>query len=458
VAPTVLILAAGQGKRMHSRTPKVLHELCGLPMLLWPVRAALAAGAARVVVVDSPARALEPVLPEGVELAVQQTADGTGGAVAAAIAHLDEGSAAGDEGPAAGDDGPVLVLSGDVPLLSAGAIAELAAAHERSGAAATMVTSVVDDPSGYGRVVRDEAGSVLRVVETKTSGDATAADLQIREVNAGIYAFDAAALRSALPRLSADNAQGELYLPQVLDVLRGEGRTVAAHVLDDPALMLGVNDRIALAQARKLAQGAIHRRHMLAGVNIVDPHATVIDVDVQIGQDTTIEPFTTIKGRTRIGSGCTIKHSYLVDCLLEDGVSVGPFAYLRPDATLRAGAKAGTFVEVKNSDIGAAAKVPHLSYIGDADVGENTNLGAGTITANYDGQSKHRTTIGKRVRGGVDTSFVAPVTVGDDAYTAAGSVVTEDVPEGALAVARAKQRNVEKYAERRGAPLHSEDT
>jgi bifunctional UDP-N-acetylglucosamine pyrophosphorylase / glucosamine-1-phosphate N-acetyltransferase len=451
VAPTVLILAAGQGTRMHSRTPKVLHELCGLPMLLWPVRAALAAGAARVVVVDSPERALEPVLPEGVELAVQQTADGTGGAVAAAIAHLDEGSAAGDEGP-------VLVLSGDVPLLSAGAIGELAAAHERSGAAATMVTSVVDDPSGYGRVVRDEAGSVLRVVETKTSGDATAADLQIREVNAGIYAFDAAALRSALPRLSVDNAQGELYLPQVLDVLRGEGRTVAAHVLDDPALMLGVNDRIALAQARKLAQGAIHRRHMLAGVNIVDPHATVIDVDVQIGQDTTIEPFTTIKGRTRIGSGCTIKHSYLVDCLLEDGVSVGPFAYLRPDATLRAGAKAGTFVEVKNSDIGAAAKVPHLSYIGDADVGENTNLGAGTITANYDGQSKHRTTIGKRVRGGVDTSFVAPVTVGDDAYTAAGSVVTEDVPEGALAVARAKQRNVEKYAERRGAPLHSEDT
>jgi bifunctional UDP-N-acetylglucosamine pyrophosphorylase/glucosamine-1-phosphate N-acetyltransferase len=458
VAPTVLILAAGQGTRMHSRTPKVLHELCGLPMLLWPVRAALAAGAARVVVVDSPARALQPVLPEGVELAVQQTADGTGGAVAAAIAYLDGGSAAGEEGPAAGDEGPVLVLSGDVPLLSAGAIAELAAAHERSGAAATMVTSVVDDPSGYGRVVRDEAGSVLRVVETKTSGDATAADLQIREVNAGIYAFDAAALRSALPRLSADNAQGELYLPQVLDVLRGEGRTVAAHVLDDPALMLGVNDRIALAQARKLAQGAIHRRHMLAGVNIVDPHATVIDVDVQIGQDTTIEPFTTIKGRTRIGSGCTIKHSYLVDCLLEDGVSVGPFAYLRPDATLRAGAKAGTFVEVKNSDIGAAAKVPHLSYIGDADVGENTNLGAGTITANYDGQSKHRTTIGKRVRGGVDTSFVAPVTVGDDAYTAAGSVVTEDVPEGALAVARAKQRNVEKYAERRGAPLHSEDT
>jgi bifunctional UDP-N-acetylglucosamine pyrophosphorylase/glucosamine-1-phosphate N-acetyltransferase len=436
---------------MRSRKPKVLHELCGLPMVLWPVRAALAAGAGLVVVVDSPARALEPVLPEGVELAVQPVADGTGGAVAAAIAHLDAGSAA-------GDDGPVLVLSGDVPLLSAEAIGALTVAHERSGAVATMVTSVLDDPRGYGRVVRDEAGAVVRVAETKEIADATPAELQIREVNAGIYAFDAGALRSALPRLSVDNAQGELYLPQVLDLLRGDGRTVAAHVLEDPALMLGVNDRVALAHARELAQEAIHRRHLLAGVDIVDPRATVIDVDVQIGQDTTIEPFTTIKGRTRIGAGCTVRHSYLVDCLLEDGVSVGPFAYLRPDATLRSGAKAGTFVEVKNSDIGAAAKVPHLSYIGDADVGEGTNLGAGTITANYDGQSKHRTTIGKRVRGGVDTSFVAPVTVGDDAYTAAGSVVTDDVPEGALAVARAKQRNVEGYAERRQARLHSEDT
>ena len=436
---------------MRSGTPKVLHELCGLPMVLWPVRAALAAGAGRVVVVDSPARALQPILPEGVELAVQPLADGTGGAVAAAIAHLGAGSPSGDEGP-------LLVISGDVPLIGAEAIAELAEAHERGGAAATMVTSMLDDPSGYGRVVRDEAGAVVRVVETKTSGDAADEDLQIREVNAGIYAFEAAALRAALPHLSADNAQGELYLPQVLDVLRGDGRTIIAHVLEDQALMLGVNDRVALAHVRGLAQQAIHRRHMLAGVDIVDPQATVIDVDVQIGQDTRIEPFTTIKGRTRIGAGCTVKHSYLVDCLLEDGVVVGPFAYLRPDATLRRGAKAGTFVEVKNSDIGAGAKVPHLSYIGDADVGEGSNLGAGTITANYDGHSKHRTTIGKRVHGGVDTSFVAPVTVGDDAYTAAGSVVTDDVPDGALAVARAKQENLEKYAERREARLHSEDT
>jgi bifunctional UDP-N-acetylglucosamine pyrophosphorylase/glucosamine-1-phosphate N-acetyltransferase len=448
-SPTVLILAAGQGTRMRSRTPKVLHDLCGVPMVLWPVRAALAAGAGRVVVVDSPGRALEPVLPEGVELVVQPEPNGTGGAVRAAIEQLDASGGA-------GAGAAVIVLSGDVPLLGAEQIAALADAHAAGGAAATLVTSVLDDPSGYGRVVRDAAGNVLRVVETKGDGDATDAERAIHEVNAGIYAFDGDALREALPRLSAENAQRELYLPQVLDLLRGDGRTIAAHVLDDPRAMLGVNDRAALAHVRKLAQRAINRRHMLAGVEIIDPDATVIDLDVEIGADTTIEPFTTIKGRTRIGGGCTIRHSYLLDCLLEDGVSVGPFAYLRPAATLREGAKAGTFVEVKNSDIGAGAKVPHLSYIGDADVGEQTNLGAGTITANYDGHSKHRTRIGKRVHGGVDTSFVAPVTVGDDAYTAAGSVVTDDVPDGALAVARAEQSNIEAYAERRRARLHSE--
>lgn len=446
-APTVLILAAGQGTRMRSGTPKVLHDLCGLPMVLWPVRAALAAGAGRVVVVDSPARATEGVLPEGVELAVQPEPNGTGGAVAAAIGRLEELGV-----PA---EGAVIVLSGDVPLIDAGAIGELAEAHARGGAGATMVTSVLADPSGYGRVVRDGDGSVLRVVETKEQGDASPEELEIREVNAGIYAFDGTALREALPRLSAENAQGELYLPQVLDLMRADGLAVAAHVLEDPALMLGVNDRVALARARRLAQHAINRRHMLAGVGIVDPEATAIDVDVQIGRDTLIEPFTTIHGESRIGEGCTIRHSYIVDAVLEDGVSVGPFAYLRPGTVLREGTKVGTFVEVKNSDVGPAAKVPHLSYIGDADVGEGTNLGAATITANYDGQRKHRTRIGKRVHGGVDTSFVAPVTVGDDAWTAAGSVVTEDVPEGALAVARAKQRNLEGYDERRNASLDS---
>ncbi|HEX3391433.1 MAG TPA: bifunctional UDP-N-acetylglucosamine diphosphorylase/glucosamine-1-phosphate N-acetyltransferase GlmU, partial [Solirubrobacteraceae bacterium] len=428
--------AAGQGTRMRSATPKVLHELCGLPMVLWPVRAALAAGAEKVVVVDSPARACEAVLPDGVELAVQPQSNGTGGAVQAAAEHVST-------------DAPVVVLSGDVPLVSAEAIRELVDVHAESGALATMATAVLDDPTGYGRVVRDSGGAVARVVETKKAGDASAEELQIKEVNSGIYVFSGAALLDALSRLSAENAQQELYLPQTLDLLHSEGKAIAAHVIEEEGLMVGINDRIALARVRAIAQRAICERHMLAGVTIVDPASTRIDVDVQIGQDTTIEPFTTLLGGTRIGERCTVRCSYLVDCTLGDGVSVGPFAYLRPGAVLRDGAKVGTFVEIKNSDIGAGTKIPHLSYIGDADVGEQTNLGAGTITANYDGHAKHRTTIGSRVKGGVDTSLVAPVTLGDDAYTAAGSVVTEDVPEGALAMARARQSNVEGYSERR---------
>jgi bifunctional UDP-N-acetylglucosamine pyrophosphorylase / glucosamine-1-phosphate N-acetyltransferase len=438
-APTVLILAAGQGTRMRSQTPKVLHGLCGRPMVLWPVTAALEAGAGRVVVVDSPARALEKVLPQGVDLAVQERADGTGGATAAALAAL------GDE---LDTTQPVLVLAGDVPLVTSEAIKELVGAHAESGAAATMATTILEDPTGYGRVVRDSDGGVLRVVETKKQGDSTQAEREIREINTGIFVFDANALRGALPRLSTDNAQHELYLPQVLDVLRGEGACIAAHVIEDIRLVLGVNDRVGLARVRALAQEAIHERHMQAGVGIVDPAATVIDVDVQIGQDTMIEPFTTIRGATRIGRGCTIRHSYLVDCVLEDGASVGPFGYLRPGAVLRAGSKVGTFVEVKNSDIGAGTKVPHLSYIGDADVGEGTNLGAATITANYDGRAKHRTTVGKGVRTGVDTTLVAPVSVGDGAYTGAGSVITDDVPPGALGIARERQRNIEGWVER----------
>jgi bifunctional UDP-N-acetylglucosamine pyrophosphorylase/glucosamine-1-phosphate N-acetyltransferase len=431
---------------MRSRTPKVLHELCGRAMVLWPVRAALEAGAGRIVVVDSSERALAEVLPEGVELAVQEQPNGTGGAVAAAMASI-----GGTDAPSVGAPAPVLVLSGDVPLVSAEAIVELVDAHGESGAAATMATTILDDPSGYGRVVRDADGAVLRVVETKREGDATQAEREIREVNTGIFVFDARALESALPRLSAENAQGELYLPQVLDVLRADGAKVAAHVVEDERLVLGVNDRASLARVRALAQSAIHERHMRAGVGIVDPAATVIDVDVEIGEDTVIEPFTTIRGATRIGRECTVRHSYLVDCVLEDGVSVGPFGYLRPGTVLRAGARVGTFVEVKNSDVGPGARIPHLSYIGDADVGAGTNLGAATVTANYDGRAKHRTTVGEGVRTGVDTTLVAPVEVGDGAYTGAGSVITEDVPPGALGIARARQENVEGYAARRAA-------
>jgi bifunctional UDP-N-acetylglucosamine pyrophosphorylase/glucosamine-1-phosphate N-acetyltransferase len=437
---------------MRSKTPKVLHDLCGRPMVLWPVRAALEAGAGRVVVVDSPARALERVLPQGVELAVQERPNGTGGATAAGMAELD--SARGAElDPAA----PIVILSGDVPLISAHAIVELIDAHNAAGAAATMASTILEDPSGYGRVVRDSSGAVERVVETKEHGDSTQAEREIREVNTGIFAFAAGALRETLPRLSTDNAQGELYLPQVLDLLRADGVKIAAHVVEDGRLVLQINDRPALAVVRRLAQAAIHERHMLAGVTIVDPHATVIDADVEIGQDTVIEQFTTIRGATRIGRECTVRHSYLVDCVLEDGVSVGPFGYLRPGTVLRMGSKVGTFVEVKNSDVGPRTRIPHLSYIGDADVGEGTNLGAATITANYDGRAKHRTTVGRGVRTGVDTTLVAPVSVGDDAYTGAGSVIIEDVPPGALGIARERQRNVEGYAQRRAERAAAED-
>jgi bifunctional UDP-N-acetylglucosamine pyrophosphorylase/glucosamine-1-phosphate N-acetyltransferase len=422
-------------------------------MALWPVIAAQRACAARIVVVDSPQRPLATVLPDGVELAVQPRPDGTGGAVAAAASHIDPSQT-------------VVVLSGDVPLVSREAIAGLLVAHEQSAAAATLLSTTLSDPAGYGRVVRDEAGMLLKVVETKAQGDATPDELQIEEINTGIYAFDGRALLDALPRLRANNAQGELYLPQTLSILREDGRGVAVHVVEDERLVLGVNDRVALVAARTIAQRAICEAHMRAGVTIVDPASTLIDVDVEIGEDAVIEPGTHLRGRTsvgeeaivgphtnaidsQIGARARVRFAWLEQAKVGEGASVGPFAYLRPAAELGRAAKVGTFVEVKNSQIADVAKVPHLSYIGDADVGEGTNLGAGTITANYDGREKHRTTIGRGVRGGVDTAFVAPVSVGDGAYTAAGSVITEDVPAGALALARARQHNLEGYAERK---------
>jgi bifunctional UDP-N-acetylglucosamine pyrophosphorylase / glucosamine-1-phosphate N-acetyltransferase len=451
--PVVVILAAGQGTRMRSATPKLLHAVCGRPMVAWPIAAAVAAGAGKVVVVDSPERRLEGAFDGLVTFTVQPEPRGTADAVMAAAAEID---------PAA----TVIVLAGDVPLIRAQTLKALTDAHQRQGAAATMLTAVLDDPSGYGRVVRAPDGTVERVVETKKAGDATEHELGIREVNTGIFAFDGGELLAALERVRPDNAQGELYLPDVLPILREGDRTVQAFELGDPTETLGINDRRALAEVRAVAQHRIHDAHMLAGVTIVDPRATVIDADVEIGEDTEVAPFTSLLGTTRVGSGSTIGpsstvidtrigdgatvlHSYVTGADIGDRVSVGPFAYLRPGALLREGSKAGTFVEIKNSDIGAGSKVPHLSYIGDADIGEQSNIGAGTITANYDGYRKHRTKIGSRVKVSVDTAFVAPVQMGDDAYTAAGSVISEDIPDGALGVARSRQKNIEGYSERR---------
>jgi bifunctional UDP-N-acetylglucosamine pyrophosphorylase/glucosamine-1-phosphate N-acetyltransferase len=449
----VVILAAGEGTRMRSATPKMLHPLCGRPIVAWTVAAAREGGAERIVVVDGPGRPLESSLNGEATIAVQQEPRGTADAVRAASGQF-------------GRDGTVVVLNGDAPLIRAQTIAALADAHGRSGAAATLATAVLEDPSGYGRVIRAPDGTVDRVVETKVPGDASELELRVREVNTGLYAFDAGELLDALERVQSDNAQGEFYLPDVLPLIRDHERTVDAYEVVDPLETLGVNDRVELARVRAVAQRRIHERHMLAGATIVDPGSTVIDADVEIGQDTVIAQFTSLHGATqigarsmigplstltdtRVGEQATVVHSYASGAEIGERVNVGPFAYLRPGTLLRAGAKAGTFVEIKNSTVGEGAKVPHLSYIGDAEIGEETNIGAGTITANYDGYRKHRTSIGARARVSVDTMFVAPVSVGDDAYTAAGSVITKDIPPGALGVARERQQNVEGYTQRR---------
>ena len=451
-APTVVILAAGEGTRMRSSLPKVLHPLCGRPLIAWPIQAALDAGAGKVVVVDGPKRPLAGQLPDDVTVAVQAEPRGTGDAVAAASEEFADGDT-------------VVVTMGDVPLVDAETLKGLVEAHDESGAAATMLTAELEDPSGYGRVVRDAEGQVERVVETKTAGDASEAELAIREVNTGIFAFDGSALKEALEQLGSDNAQGELYLPDVLPRMKEAGRDVGAHVAANADVTLGINDRVDLARVRAIAQRRINEDHMRAGVTLVDPPSAHIDAGVTIGADTVVEPDCVIRGATTIGTGVTIgAFTQVIDSEIGDGATilrshldrarvhanatVGPFAYLRPDAVLQEGAKAGTFVEIKNSTIGTGSKVPHLSYIGDADVGEGTNLGASTITSNYDGRTKHRTTIGDRVRTSVDTTLVAPVTVGDDAYTGAGSVITDDVPPGALGIARERQTNIEGYAER----------
>jgi bifunctional UDP-N-acetylglucosamine pyrophosphorylase/glucosamine-1-phosphate N-acetyltransferase len=445
---------------MRSSTPKMLHSVCGRAMVAWPVLAAREAGAGRVAAIVSPGQDLSAGLPEGVETVEQPQADGTGGAVRAATALIEASET-------------VLVLSGDVPLISTETISGLLEAHAASPAAATMLTIELDDPGSYGRVVRTGSGDVERVVEAKAAGDADPAQLAIREINAGTYAFDAAPLVAALATLSNDNAQGEYYLPDVFPALREAGHTVAAHLADDLAVTMGVNNRVDLATVESEARRRLLEAHMLAGVTVVDPGSTWIDAGVEIAPDARVEPGTSLRGATTIGAHAvvgplttlvdsavgiesTVVHSYLAECEVRDGCSVGPFAYLRPGAVLDAGAKAGTFVEIKNSHVGKGSKVPHLAYVGDADVGPGSNLGAGTITANYDGFTKSRTTIGRDVRIGVDTMLIAPVEVGDSAYTGAGAVIKDDVPEGALAVSENAQRNIDGYAAAKAAKMREE--
>jgi bifunctional UDP-N-acetylglucosamine pyrophosphorylase/glucosamine-1-phosphate N-acetyltransferase len=446
---TALIMAAGQGTRMRSRTPKVLHPVCGKPMVEWVVDAARQAGAARVVCVVRPGDGVAEGLPEGVEVAEQREGEGTGAAVLAARASA--------------PDGAVVVLSGDHPLVTPAHIDGLIAEHGAQHATATILTTDRLDPTGYGRIVRGDNGSVARIVETKYPDGVPAAELAIREVNLGTYVFEASALYPALEQVRLED--GERFLTGAFPLIAAHGGKVVAQLTPDAAIALGVNDRAGLMAAEQLAQRRILEHHAREGVTFLQPETTRVEADVAIGPDTIVAPGTSLLGATAVGAGCelgphtTIRdsrvadgvkvlHSYLVEAEVGREALVGPFAYLRPGTILREGAKVGTFVEVKNSDIGAGAKVPHLSYIGDADVGERANLGASTITANYDGRRKHRTKVGKSVKTGIHTSLVAPIDVGDRAYTGAGSAITEDVPEGALGVARAKQRNVEGYADR----------
>jgi bifunctional UDP-N-acetylglucosamine pyrophosphorylase / glucosamine-1-phosphate N-acetyltransferase len=454
-------MAAGEGTRMRSATPKMLHPVCGRPLVAWPILAAREAGAGRVAAIVSPGIDISAGLPDDVETVVQPQSDGTGGAVRAALPLIEEAET-------------VLVLSGDHPLISGEIVAGFLEAHAASGGAATMMTIELDDPGSYGRVVRGTGGEVERVVEAKAAGDADPEQLAIREINAGTYAFEAGPLAIALRGLSNDNAQGEYYLTDVFAALHWAGHSVAGHRADDFAVTMGVNNRAELAAVEAEGRRRILERHMLAGVTVVDPGSTWLDAGVEIAADARIEPGSSLRGATAIGAGSVVgplttlidttlgegvavPHSYLVECEVLDGCNVGPFAYLRPGAHLEPGAKAGTFVEIKNSRIGAGAKVPHLAYVGDAEVGAGSNLGAGTITANYDGFRKNRTVIGKGARLGVDTMLIAPVEVGDAAYTGAGAVIKKDVPEGALAVSENDQRNIEGYADRKAAQAREEE-
>lgn len=450
----VIILAAGEGTRMKSTLPKVLHPIGGAPLLGHAMRAASGAGATETVVVirhqrDRVAEFIEDYATRSsisCRIADQDEIKGTGRAVECGLEALP-----------ADLTGTVVVTMGDVPLLSAETISELTRAHVEAQAAVTVITSVLEDAKSYGRIVRDAEGGVERIVEFK---DASDAEREIREINSGIYAFDAQVLRRELANVTSDNAQGEKYLTDVLQLARAAGGRVVAHVLSDLWQTEGVNDRVQLAELGRELNLRTCERHMRAGVTIVDPATTWIDVDVTIGQDTRVLPGTQLLGATSIGAEATIGPEVtLTDCEVGDGAevkraegilavigagaTVGPYSYLRPGTELGAKGKIGGFVETKNATIGEGAKVPHLTYCGDAVIGEGANIGAGTIFANYDGVNKHRTVIGKHSFVGSDSVLVAPVTIADGAYVAAGSVLTDEVGPGQLAVARGRQRNID---------------
>jgi bifunctional UDP-N-acetylglucosamine pyrophosphorylase/glucosamine-1-phosphate N-acetyltransferase len=451
---STVVLAAGEGTRMRSKTPKVLHRIAGRSLVEHAVRAAAGTDPDHLAVVVGHGREavtehlenLAGALGRKVTVAVQAEQKGTGHAVSCGLAELPHDLA-----------GTVIVSYGDVPLLDTQTFRALLAEHASAGNAVTVLTAVVENPTGYGRIVRSSDGTVQRIVEQK---DASSTEQLITEINSGVYAFDAAVLRDGLSRLSTDNAQGELYLTDVLGIARGDGRRVGALIASDHWLVEGINDRVQLAAVGAEMNRRIVEGLMRSGVTFVDPSSAWIDADVQIGQDALIEPNVQLRAGTVIGAGAVVgpdttlsgvtvgaKASVIrthgSDSVIGDGATVGPFAYLRPGTSLGVKGKIGTFVETKNAQIGEGSKVPHLSYIGDATIGDHSNIGAASVTVNYDGVNKHRTIVGSHCRTGSDNMFVAPVTVGDGAYTGAGTVLRRNVPPGALAVSGGPQRNLE---------------
>ena len=451
----VVVLAAGQGTRMRSRTPKVLHHLGGRSMLGHVLAAAAPLGAAQTVVVVGSGREavvehLAEVAPDALPV-VQEQQLGSGHAAAVALAAVPD------------LEGAVLVVNGDAPLLTSRTLAALVAEHQATGSVFTVLTAEVDDPTGLGRIVRDERGAPQAIVEER---DATEPQRAIREINAGVYVADAGTLRRVLAGLGTANAQGEQYLTDALAPLVDGGAPTAAVRADDPDDVLGCNDQRELAERRRTLNDRVLDDLMRAGVVVVDPLTTWVDVTAEVAAEAVLHPGTQLLGATtvaagavvgpdttlldtEVGEGASVVRSHCQLAVIGPAASVGPFSYLRPGTALARGAKVGAFVETKNAQVGEGSKVPHLSYVGDATIGRGANIGAATVVVNYDGVAKHHTTIGDHVRIGSDTMLVAPVTVGDGAYTAAGSVITEDVPPGAMGVARARQRNVGGWVGRR---------
>lgn len=459
---TVIVLAAGDGKRMRSATPKVLHALLGRTLLGHVLCAAEPLEAQHTIVVvgrgaGQVSEHLAEIAPKA-QTVLQREPKGTGHATRIALDAVPESRS-----------GTVVVLCGDTPLLRGQTLEALIAVHERSDAKATVLSAAVADPTGLGRLIRDEHGGLSAIVEHR---DATPEQLRINEINAGMYAFDLASLRDALYRLSSHNAQGEEYLTDVFELLVKDGKRVGAYTVSDPDEALGVNDRAQLATCGAIMRDRVNRDWMRSGVTLIDPATTWVDVTVTIGRDALIEPNTQLRGASSVGEGASVgPDTTLVDVYVGDGASVvrthgigahigpqasvGPFSYLRPGTHLGADGKIGAFVETKNAQIGKGSKVPHLSYVGDATIGEQANIGAGTIFVNYDGVEKHHSVVGDAAFIGCDTSLIAPVNVGDGAYVAAGSAIINDVPPGALGVARTPQRNVDGWVHRRRAGTKS---